>query len=333
MTHRSAEADVNHETLVSYVIVCSEPAARHENAIAAAASYLERSFAFFEVIVIAPEADQSGEQLLAGMGELAPRTRFLRLEGVPSFDEAAALGYQECIGDIVVMTSADELDLVAPEDLVRPVVRGDRLVRVRTKRNSPWGALTSTLARAITGLEVDTRFYRSLSLNRQLLSEIMAAPQSLSLFRFTVHSVIGRQAIIDIDRPPARRGLALLLPRIELAARLAALSAPRLLRYAAFACGAAACAAFLSLLYVVGVWVFKSDVVEGWTSLTSLLGVWMMVQLGAMSLICLGLSRLIEPAVGRRTGQLVQELSSSDLFRNARLLNVDQSGAAPEGRG
>ncbi|MCT8266495.1 glucosyl transferase [Afifella sp. JA880] len=289
------------------------------------AAFLRKRYYFFEILLIAPASDEVVDDLVADIARVAPQIRLLQIDSANDFDRLAIHGYQECIGDIVVLTSADELPFIDLATVLEPMQRGENLVRLRRKSGSLLEKVSSLVIRSITGFDVDTRFYRTLAVSRQLLSELLAYPEEIQLFRFKAHHLFGRQRVIKTDAAPVRGGFRRLLRRIDLVARLVATSAPRLLRFAAALCALFAIAALGSLLYVLAVWLLKNNVAEGWTTTTTMLGAWMFVQLGATSLMCLGLSRLLDRQERSRAPRLLNEVTVSDLFGNASVLNVEMA--------
>jgi hypothetical protein len=253
--------------LVSVIVVAAPSFKGYDHKITEIASFLKERYAFFEILLIGSEAEENIEGLVETIGRIAPQIRFLEVEGNEDFDRLAMQGYAECIGDIVVLASVDELPFVDLPALLDRLRSGESLVRFRRKHGVAFERCSSIVVHWITGLDVDTRFFRTLGLNRQLLSELLGRPGELHLFRFTAHRLFGPQKFIEVDQPQVRRGLDLVLNRIDLVARLIATSAPRLLRFASALCATLAVTALISFIYVFGVWLFKKDVAEGWTSL------------------------------------------------------------------
>jgi hypothetical protein len=54
-----------------------------------------------------------------------------------------------------------------------------------------------------------------------------------------------------------------------------------------------------------------------------MIGAWMFVQSSATSVLCLGLSRLLDGNERERKPRLVNEVTVSDLFQSSEILNVD----------
>ena len=101
-------------------------------------------------------------------------------------------------------------------------------------------------------------------------------------------------------------------------------------------CLVLASVALFALLYVVGVWLFREEVAQGWTTMISLIALWMFIQLAATSVLCLGMSRALDRQDRARRPRLVDETTVSDLFSSSGLLNVesadDDAGDVPAAR-
>jgi hypothetical protein len=315
--------------LISLIIVGTEDFTQYAKSLSSISASLQERYAFHEILLIGATTLSEGEaRLLGDLARVTPHIRYLQVDGGPDFDNMAMSGYCECIGDIVVLTSVDELPYVDANAVLRQLHSGKRLVRLRRTSTGTIERYSSLAVRAITGLEVDTRFCRTLGLNRQLLSELVARPADIHLFRFTAHKLSGTQTVIDVDMPSTRGGPTLFLRRMDLLARLVANSAPRLLRFASGICLAVAVGALMALFYIVGIWLFKTEVTEGWVSTGLLISMWMFVQLGASSVICLALSRIIDRDIRTRLPRLIDDTTISELFNDVDLLNVETAASA-----
>jgi hypothetical protein len=314
------------DTLVSVVVV--SPRGKHVSAdvLAAVRELLAERFEFSELVVISASDEDPDTS-----DPSTSSVRRIRCEGRPSFDELAALGYAEAIGDVVVAASADELGLFGLETVLAPLLAGDDLVRVRRRRANLFGRIGSKLVEAVTGRIVDSRFYRTLGVSRTLLSTLASHPEQVAFLRFAETRAVAKQTVLVVDAPAPRGGLRYHAGRIDLTVRLVAEAAPRLLRFSAATCAVFAAGALALLLYVPLVWLFKAEVAEGWTSTTLLLAGWMFVQSAAMSAICLGAGRLLDRTGAKtRPWRVVSDLSTGRVFPAARILNVE-GGHAPEG--
>lgn len=325
VTEVGIEMKLDNTILVSLIVIATQGFEDLEKRLEKAIASLQSRYAFFEILLIGTSGDAAVNGLVSHLGRSVPQLRVLQLEGESNFDRMAMQGYHECIGDAVVMSSADEVGHVDLEAIVEHLRGGEELVRLRRSRGNALERFGSFIVRSVTGLHVDTRFLRTLGLNRRLLSELLARPEEIHLFRFTAHDFLSNHAVIVTDEPPARSGFGFFIGRLDLVTRLIATSAPRLLRGASALCLLLSGAALITLIYVVGVWLFREEIAEGWTTLILLLASWMFVQLLASSALCLGLSRALDGQERARTPRLVDETTVSDLFSSATLLNVERA--------
>ncbi|MCM2505985.1 glucosyl transferase [Aureimonas altamirensis] len=309
--------------LVSLIVVFDEVSAALEGDIKRAASTLRERHAFFELLLIGNGDISLTQCLVRSLSFEVPHVRFLQVADAGDFDRAAMHGYHECIGDVVILSSSDEIGAIDLAIVLEKLSSGAELVRLRRKRSSLIERTSSWLVRGLTGLEVDTRFQRTLGVGRQFLGEMLAYPEELHLFRFTVHGHSRTRVVIETHTAPSRSDVSLILRRVDLVARLIATSAPRLLRAASIACLVLSALALLSLLYVVGVWLLRNEIAEGWTTMFSFLAGWMFVQSAASAILCLGLSRLLDRQERSRPPRLIKDVTVSDLFSDTSFLNVE----------
>lgn len=333
MTSETPVSPLDTSLLISLIVVGTSGFEGHEAEFKRCAAFLGKRYAFFEILLVGTAGGKPVHDLVSRLAQVTPQIRVLHVEGVADFDRLAVHGYQESIGDIILLSSVDEIGQVDLAPLISTLRGGEELVRLRRKRGSWLERMSSFAVRSITGLQVDTRFQRTLGLNRQLLSELLARPEEIHLFRFTAHTLFALQTVIITDQPQTRSGLQLMWRRLDLVARLVSTSAPRLLRGAGAICFILSFLALLSLVYVGAVWLFSKQVVEGWTTTISMLSLWMFVQLGATSVLCLGLARVLDRHEQARMPRLVDEMTLSDLFNTTGLLNVEAtSRRQSEGR-
>ena len=311
------------QTLVSLVVVAPVGSRVSADDLVRHATLLDQRYAFSEVLIVINDGLEEALEAVRRVAPLVAETRVLQVGEATGFDDIAISGYREAIGDLVVLTSTDELALIDLSALLAPLHDGDRLVRVRRRRADLLERAGSRLVRALTGLQVDTRYLRTLGLSRELLSELLAQPHYIQMFRFRGNALEDRQAVIKIDRPKVRGGLGTALRRLELTARLVSVAAPRLLRLSSALCATLAVASLGFVLYTLAVWLLLDDVAAGWTSLALVLGTWISVQMIATAALCLGLSRQGERQAGRGA-RVLRDVSVGELFGRARLINVEK---------
>ena len=313
----------NSSQLVSLIVVASDGGVINSQTLATVTEFLSKKFEFFELIVVATVGGEALKQLSRSLDTSIGHVRLLGIDGNADFDRLAVYGCLACIGDFVILTSIEELGLKDVDTILTGLLRGESVVRLRRRQNTVIERLASSIVRTITGLHVDTRFCKSIGMNRQTLSQLLGQPEDLHLFRFTAFGEGSGQLIAETDSPPQKVSLSQLGRRADLVARLVGNSSARLLRVASILSLLLALAALLALLYAVALWMLKRDLVEGWTTTISLMAVWMFVQMSATAVICLGVSRLIERQDRAKSTKVAEEITTGDLFNRADMLNVE----------
>lgn len=309
--------------LVSLIVVAAPTLRGAASAIADAVAFIAERYAFYEVLLITTDFDDSADSILEVVGRSVPHLRLLQIEGGTDFDELAIHGYQQAIGDTVVLSSSDELPHVDLELLFAPIRDGAQFVRLRRKRGSFLAMGAASVVRALTGFEVDTRYYRTLALVRQIMSELLASPDQLHLVRFTAGRFIRKQKTVEVELPPVRSSYRRLIARSELVLHLIATSSVRLLRLATAFCTLLSLGAFVAMLYPIVLWIIGWDVTEGWSSTIIMISAWACVQLAATAVICLGMSRVLERQEVHVAHRVAGDRSVGDLFGRSDLLNVE----------
>jgi hypothetical protein len=143
--------------------------------------------------------------------------------------------------------------------------------------------------------------------------------------RFRVATFDPNHETIEVDVAAPRRGARAMFGRIEVIANLFGTAAARLLSLGAALSGALAGLSLAYMLYIGLVFLLKQNVAEGWTTLSLVISFGLFVQTTALSIICLGVARLCRDEDACRTGRILNEVSSSDLFRSFSAINVERS--------
>lgn len=315
--------------LVSLIVVAAGSLHGSETSIHKASAFLAERYAFFEILLVTTDSDAHSELMFAHIAQSVPQGRLLQIEGKPDFDELAVQGYMQSIGDVVILTSSDEIPFVDIDAIVSRLRAGTQLVRLKRTNGGGFEALASGVVRILTGLEVDTRYYRTLALTRQILSQLLAEPDQMHFFRFRASASIVKQETLRVTLPRLRRGLGPALARVEIVLHLVSASSVRLLRVAAAACAAFSLVALLASLYPIVLLVAGWQLAEGWTSTIMLLSSWACVQLAATAVISLGVSRVLEKQENRLPRRVANERLAGELFAQANILNVERNESNP----
>lgn len=328
MIEAHREKSLDNSLLVSAIVVATTGFQANESKLSKLIDYLAGNYVFYEILLIEPESTADDVRSLMSMiAKSAPQVRHLQIEDTTDFDAMASFGYAECIGDIIFLTSIDEIEFIDIPRVMKTLTEEEGLVRVRRRGTNVVEGLTSKAIQILTGLNVDTRFCRTMALSRNVLTGFSARPDQIALFRFTSHRFYRRQRIIMTDMPQTRSGIRLLARRVDVFTRLLATAAPRLLRISSVFCMTISLGAMMVLAYVLLVWAVKSEVTEGWSSSVLLMSLLLFAQMAASAVICLGLSKLLDRQESSPLSRAHLETSISDLFgTRAQMLNVQTSG-------
>jgi hypothetical protein len=317
------------ENLVSFLIVSCGDADRDLAELQDVADYVQDKFDFYEIIyVLGTESRQSIEHLFDRMAHIG-NLRIIVLHMPVEYDDMLVQGLTASIGDYVVAMSAgglsaNQLDSVlAPcvtgrHDLVRVLRAGEQSLaeRLRTK------ALRVAL-KALVGRPVEPLQSRALCISRAALAKLMAYPGTMQHFRLIDMSDLFNERHVWIANPGSRFEMREAIRRARLVAQLVSLRTPEVLTTLSLVMLLFSVVSALFGVYALGVWLFREDVAEGWTSTSLLLSFMATALLATLSAICLGIVQILR--TNRQNSDLVvsQELSNTDLFSKSQRLNVD----------
>ena len=316
---------MNVDTLISVAVVLDGATPRAYDRLLDMARQLSEAYQFIDLLIVGDARFRIDDQVLERVVALCPQSRYLQVDGANGYDELMKFVCEEVIGDVVVATSIDEIDRVDLLQVLNALLRGRNLVRVRRKRAAVLERAAARVVKFISGFDIDPRFLRTLGINRSLLGQLLAQPSLLSYMRFRVAAFESSQETIEIDIEAPRRGVHALLGRIEVIANLIGTAAPRLLSFAAALSGTLAGLSLGFMLYIGLVFLLKPNVAEGWTTLSLAIAFGLFVQTTVLAVICLGVARLFRDEDTHRSGRILNEISSSDLFRSFSALNVERS--------
>lgn len=311
--------------LVSLIIVASPNLHGAEKPILNAARFISERYAFYEVLIIANDSDRYADEALQVLGREVAQLRLLQIDGDNDFDDLAIHGYQEAIGDTIIISSSDELPFIDLEVLLAPIRAGAQFVRLKRKGSSFFARAVASAMRVLTGFEVDIRYYRTLALGRQIVSDLLKIPFQSHLIRFTVAGHIRNQKTVTVELPRVRGSVRHLVSRLELVLHLIAVSSVRLLRLATACCALLSLGALFTMTYPVLLWAIGWNVMEGWSSTIAMISAWACIQFAAAAVMCLGISRALELQQARNTPRVVGDRLIGDLFRRSNLLNVEDA--------
>ncbi len=317
------------ENLVSFVIVGSRQAEADLAELRSVSAFAAANFLYYELIVIASgiDADWLAHLRQAGAGEA--NTRIITVAAPMNFEESVAVALHQTIGDYIVIAASGE---VGTDDLARLVAtvgqgRHDlvkatyRIAAVPLfERSAAW--LAKGVIRMATGYKVQKFQARAVALSRNGATRIQASGTMQKFFRILDVSGSVSQALIAVDRSRPRTLFVELSEKLRLTTELVSRSSARLIRALAVICMVLSVTSLAATGFSFLVWMFKSHVAPGWTSLAMISSFLFAANFGVLSSICLGILLLIRRGEPDISEVPVTELSGGDLFLRDARLNV-----------
>lgn len=296
--------------------------------IAAIAEMLKNNYRYWEILVVNETGyDTALEEALITV----PNVRYLSVVRGLDNSQRRVIAASEAIGDFVVITSVNEansFDIPAMIDEAQDrnaVVLGQRKAMVMAE---PFIAI---LGRA-SGFQASTRDMQTITIPRTVLNRLLNDANPVLALRFPPRD----NSLTVLRRAPDVKGAvtvhestwaARTTSRSDLLLRMVTEAGPSLLSAVALFSAFMFVSAVLFAVYVVVIYLTKTDIAEGWTTLSlSISG--MLAFLGAaLFAICVTLRKAMEIIRGRTVDYLVAERSSVDLFESvSNALNVDTDG-------
>ncbi len=287
---------------------------------------LKANFRYWELILVCDTHLSSDfEQMLA-------KSKNLRLFSVmPGLDmtQHRVIAAKEAIGDVVMLTSVQEVDQLDIVEMIIKAYGSDAVVVGERNVAALAEPLVLTLGK-VSGFLASTRDMQTAALPRSILNRILRYPNPELSLRFMPRG----SAIRVLRSKPAVKGgkskysssPSIWITRLGLLTRMAIEAAPALLILVAVFSVLTFLGSILFSLYVVYVYFMFSDVAAGWTTLSLAIsgaGCFLSCTLFAISI---SLRKLLEMARGQKVDFIISEKSSVDLFENVRSeLNIHPS--------
>ena len=328
---KSASADLDKmrdENLISVVVLSSGDIDVDQAEIRKLSDWLADGFTFYELILATDHPVPGWRNAMRSIGQYIPRLRVMLLPARDSFDASALSVLEHAIGDYVVLTTPGEvserdLELILSHlsdgqvDVVRalfdPSKRGvlERLV----------GGLARLILRTATGQRFLPFPARAVALSRAAIARISMTGGYTRFFRLLEMREYFAEKAILVDGG-TRRLWSMLPSKLRVTGEVFSTSALRMVRLLALFCFGLATLSLAAAIGAFAIWLFKSDIAPGWTSLSMLLSILFGSNFAVLGAICLGLVRIIHQATPSFDGQRADEISGGDLFDPDYRLNV-----------
>lgn len=316
---------INEDILVS---VCfSELSATKDGfaAVKAVAKVLSEHFRFYEIVLVCDEA--TSESFLPLVREF-PNIRLISVRPGASRYKRRAIAAEEAIGDVVLITRAAEITLIDCIDMIEKATQEGKIILSVQPRPYVLHKLVTgpliALGRA-AGFKAGTRDMHTMALPRTLLNQVLSHPDPDLALRFPPRDPrlpIGYvNATANVERKSERQNF---YDRLILIHKLLMHLAPSLLYLVTLASGLLCLLGIVFAFYVLGVWLFVSDVQPGWTTISTILSLTAAFLGAAIFGLGIGLQRLLGQLRDDMFENVAQEINKVDLFGEiASDLNVD----------
>ncbi|WP_127090648.1 hypothetical protein [Aquabacter cavernae] len=299
-------------------------------ALARIATRLARRYQFWEIVVVASIEEEVSSALAAQLGAI-PNMRLLRVDEVDNFYRLRLAAASEAIGDVVVITTGSEMELMDLPALADKVWGGDEAIVMIRERQGILVSVFFGILGSLINYRIDPRDTLTAGFPRTWLSRVLARPDADLLLRFERRTGGGhfrRETVPGgVQVPRALRSVG---RRFRLLADLLASAAPRVLRTVSAFSFAVALFAVVYGVYAVLIWLLKDNVQPGWLT-TSLVQVVIVGFLGVtVAGISIGIVKLLDRIEGMLRYTIVDELNTVDFFSKVTDLNVERRHREPE---
>ena len=282
-------------------------------------------YRFWEIIVVS--LSDEVDPLLRLVRDI-PNIRLIKVRSGTEYYRRRAIAVDEAIGDVVVLTSVHEisaldiLTMIERAHADEVIVAGKLIVAPALDRllAGPWVAFGHW-----AGFQVGVRDMQTVVFPRTLLNQILAHPAKELALRFLPRDTGIPQVSFPAHGPVrAVRASRDFARRLTLAQMLLINLAPRLLQSVTLISMMVALLSLFFAVYVVLIWLLKSDVAPGWLTLSGMLSATGFMLGCVSSGLCLGMQYLLNRADQSRFDDVSAEVNRVDLFGSvARDLNVE----------
>lgn len=311
--------------LLSLVLVETELSDGIGAALKPVISTLSRAFQYWEIIIVI-KGIQSNSKIMSEQFANLPNVRVLSVWERAGYYRLRTLGASEAIGDVVIISTMDEVsltDLALLADQSRaaeePVVVG------RSRLLDAFSPLRSLLG-SLTGYNLRKSDTHTVAFPRHDLNRILELPTADLDLRFERQDAVIARRRLPVDEDtgwPERKGH--FVQRFALVSDLIASSAPRALSVITMLSAFVALASLLYCVYAVVVYFSGIDVQDGWLTISLVLGLTSFFLSCALGALSLGLVAILDKLSGGRRQVILEEFSNTDFFRDTDDLNVEMT--------
>lgn len=285
--------------------------------------FLSRDFEFWELLIVTPFSRNGDKAIYTEAATAIQNVRMLRVADIDNFYTLRLAIASEAIGDVVILTSLDEATVLDISRLAKQVYERDDVV-IFSRKEWAKSLVVLPILSLISGFNINKADTLTIGFPRSWLSLALGRRDAALLLRFEKPSSVfsfNRESVPDNCRLP--RSFSESRRRFNLLTDLLSNSSFRILQGLAAVSYCVTLGAIFYGLYVVMVWLFKSDVSPGWLT-TSLVQISIASFLGiSVAAISMSLLKIFERLDGVVKYSIVDELNSVDLFKGRERLNVE----------
>ena len=295
------------------------------------AAELDRTYRYWEIVYVVGEAQHVRAAKLSSVLSKIRNLRTIVVRDHTNYYRRRAVAVTEAIGDVVVLTSFQEMDGLDVLAIAERAYHTGELVLAHNGAPLAGFSLPHALLQWLAPYRVDNRDLRTLGLPRSRLSWLLSRSTLTLDLRFEPK----RGGFRHLREPVRFRGgrhLAI-AERYGLLEELITTSAPRLLRAYAAVSTLVAGLALLYGAYAVVVLLLKEKVQEGWFSTA-------LVQSGSVAFIAMGMTVLgigladLEERLSERSKHvIIDEFANTNFFDQSDRVNVEVSAGPSIERG
>jgi hypothetical protein len=324
-----SQAGPRDDLLVSIGIAESEAGDSILPILSGLAAELSTRFRYWELLIVT-DVDKAGSY--AHALETIANVRLLKVRpGTSPYRRRVAIA-GEAIGDVVLISTLDEIPQLTIIGMIEKAGESGAMVvgrrRAAILHNAPYRALGAS-----AGFRVDASDMLTTAYPRTVLNRLLSHPDPQLALRFPPNddsiTVLGQPAL-DTAAARQHRSLRDTRRRFAMLQKLLVGSAPRVLGLVGSLALLVAIVATVFVVYALVVWLVKEDVQPGWLTTSLALGLTAFFLGCAIFGLSIGLQKLIDLLSADLGDDVVDEITSVDLFREVfDELNIEQDKAAP----
>lgn len=288
------------------------------------ARHLAAHFRYWELLLVA-DVDKTSSYV--SLLDAIPNIRLLKVRpGTSPYRRRVAIA-GEAIGDVVLISVVGEIPQLPIASMIEKAEQSGAMIVGRRRSavllNAPFRALGAS-----AGFRVDSSDMLTMAYSRTVLNKLLNHPDPELALRFPPIddgiTVLRQEALegVSVRYSPSLRHTR---RRLGMLQKLLVGSAPRVLGFVASMALLVSVAAIAFIAYALVIWFAKEDVQPGWLTTSLVLGLTALFLGCAIFGLSIGLQKLIDLLSADLADDVIDEITSVDLFREVfEELNIEQ---------